>query len=186
MTDRIPLTVEEVALNSGFKKKQTPSDLNSSNNNTASPESALSDILMMDSTITPQWSVASTPAWRNSAFWSVNLLSITLLIIAATWLRLHQKKTQQSGKINAKEALETLKKNNASDTQFDLIAYDCLRRMISEKKIKEISPLLSQVQKRYEHIKFSGNTDKLPKQSTETERSQIIEELDQLIKKCTG
>ncbi|HIG84873.1 MAG TPA: hypothetical protein EYG40_09470 [Verrucomicrobia bacterium] len=184
LTDRIPLKVEEVALNSGFTKKQTPSDLNSSNNNTAPPESALSDILMMGSTITPQWSVASTPAWRNPTFWSVNLLSITLLIIAATWLRLHQKKTQKNGKISAKEVLETLKKNNVSNTEFNLIAYDCLRKIISEKNINEISPLLSQVQNRYEHIKFSGNADKLPKQSTETERSQIIEELNQLTKEC--
>ncbi len=85
--------------------------------------------------------------------------------------------------MSAAELLEKLKKNHASGTEFDLIAYDCLRRIISEQNINETSPLLCQVQDRYEYIKFSGNEDKFPEQSTETERSQIIEELNQLAKK---
>ena len=95
-------------------------------------------------------------------------------------------KTQANGKISAKEALETLKKNNSSGTEFDLTAYNCLRRITSESKINELSPLLSQVENRYEHIKFSGNANKLTEQITETERSQIIEELTQLAKECAG
>ncbi|NRB43892.1 MAG: BatD family protein [Verrucomicrobiales bacterium] len=178
ITDKIPLKVEEVAISSGFTKKETPSNITAT-----SPQSALSDILMMGNTITPKWSVASTPAWRNSTFWSVNLLSISLLIGAAVWLRFHQKKTNLSGEMSATELLEKLKKNYASGTKFDLIAYDCLRRIISEQNINETSPLLCQVQDRYEYIKFSGNEDKFPEQSTETERSQIIEELNQLTKK---
>jgi len=102
------------------------------------------------------------------------------------WLRLHQNKIQANGKISAKEALETLKKNNSSGTEFDLTAYDCLRRITSESKINELSPLLSEVENRYDHIKFSGNADKLTEQITETERSQIIEELTQLAKECAG
>jgi hypothetical protein len=186
ITDKIPLKVEEVAINSGFTKKQNPSGLESSNITTAPPESVLSDILMMGNTITPQWSIASTPAWRNSTFWSINLASIIVLLIATMWLRLHQNKIQANGKISAKEALETLKKNNSSGTEFDLTAYDCLRRITSESKINELSPLLSQVENRYDHIKFSGNADKLTEQITETERSQIIEELTQLAKECAG
>ena len=178
ITDKIPLKVEEVAISSGFTKKETPSNITAT-----SPQSALSDILMMGNTITPKWSVASTPAWRNSTFWSVNLLSISLLIGAAVWLRFHQNKTNLSGKMSAAELLEKLKKNHASGTEFDLIAYDCLRRITSEQNINETSPLLCQVQDRYEYIKFSGNEDKFPEQSTETERSQIIEELNQLAKK---
>ena len=178
ITDKIPLKVEEVAISSGFTKKETPSNITAT-----SPQSALSDILMMGNTITPKWSVASTPAWRNSAFWSVNLLSISLLIGATVWLRFHQNKTNLSDEMSAAELLEKLKKNYASGTEFDLIAYDCLRRIISEQKINETSPLLCQVQDRYEYIKFSGNEDKFPEQSTETERSQIIEELNQLAKK---
>ena len=178
ITDKIPLKVEEVAISSGFTKKETPSNITAT-----SPQSALSDILMMGNTITPKWSVASTPAWRNSTFWSVNLLSISLLIGAAVWLRFHQNKTNLSGEMSVAELLEKLKKNYASGTEFDLIAYDCLRRIISEQNINETSPLLCQVQDRYEYIKFSGNEDKFPEQSTETERSQIIEELNQLAKK---
>jgi hypothetical protein len=178
ITDKIPLKVEEVAISSGFTKKETPSNITAT-----SPQSALSDILMMGNTITPKWSVASTPAWRNSAFWSVNLLSISLLIGATVWLRFHQNQTNLSSEMSAAELLEKLKKNYASGTEFDLIAYDCLRRIISEQNINETSPLLCQVQDRYEYIKFSGNEDKFPEQSTETERSQIIEELNQLTKK---
>ena len=178
ITDKIPLKVEEVAISSGFTKKETPSNITAT-----SPQSALSDILMMGNTITPKWSVASTPAWRNSTFWSVNILSISLLIGAAVWLRFHQNKTNLSSEMSAAELLEKLKKNYASGTKFDLIAYDCLRRIISEQNINETSPLLCQVQDRYEYIKFSGNEDKFPEQSTETERSQIIEELNQLAKK---
>ncbi|MEC7862718.1 MAG: hypothetical protein VYC70_08795, partial [Verrucomicrobiota bacterium] len=178
ITDKIPLKVEEVAISSGFTKKETPSNITAT-----SPQSALSDILMMGNTITPKWSDASTPAWRNSTFWSVNILSISLLIGAAVWLRFHQNKTNLSSEMSAAELLEKLKKNYASGTKFDLIAYDCLRRIISEQNINETSPLLCQVQDRYEYIKFSGNEDKFPEQSTETERSQIIEELNQLAKK---
>ena len=178
ITDKIPLKVEEVAISSGFTKKETPSNITAT-----SPQSALSDILMMGNTITPKWSVASTPAWRNSTFWSVNLLSISLLIGATVWLRFHQNQTNLSSEMSAAELLEKLKKNYASGTEFDLIAYDCLRRIISEQNINETSPLLCQVQDRYEYIKFSGNEDKFPEQSTETERSQIIEELNQLAKK---
>ena len=178
ITDKIPLKVEEVAISSGFTKKETPSNITAT-----SPQSALSDILMMGNTITPKWSVASTPAWRNSTFWSVNLLSISLLIGATVWLRFHQNQTNLSSEMSAAELLEKLKKNYASGTEFDLIAYDCLRRITSEQNINETSPLLCQVQDRYEYIKFSGNEDKFPEQSTETERSQIIEELNQLTKK---
>ncbi|MDA7650107.1 hypothetical protein N8599_01255, partial [Verrucomicrobiales bacterium] len=71
ITDKIPLKIEEVAIRSGLSNKET-----SSNIPAAPPESAMSDILMMGNTITPKWSIASTPAWRNSAFWSMNLIPI--------------------------------------------------------------------------------------------------------------
>ena len=183
ITDKIPLKIEEVAIRSGLSNKETPSNLNSSNIPAAPPESAMSDILMMGNTITPKWSIASTPAWRNSVFWSVNLIPIALLIAAAVWLRCHQNINTPSDELTATEILEALKKNNVSGTDFDLLAYDCLTKSMPSEITNKVSPILCQLQDRYEFIKFSGNKGNPPKSTDQTERSKIIEELNQLIKK---
>ena len=139
----------------------------------------------MGNTINPNWSIASAPAWRSPTFWSINLLPIALLIVVAAWLRLRKMSTRTNGEMSTKEALQNLIKNKASGPEFDLMAYDCLNRIMSEKKIKELSPLLSQVRNRYDYIKFSGNTEHL-EEITKTNQSQIIEELNQLNRECSG
>jgi len=186
ITDKIPVKVEEVINGTGISSTGTSSTEDPSNFSVSAPESTLSDILMMGNTISPKWSVASAPAWRNSAFWSVNLLLIALLIVAAVWVQLYKMKPNADREMSAKEALQTLNKNNVSGAEFDLIAYDCLKRIISEKNITQLSPLLSQVQNRYDYIKFSGNATDHVEGPTETKRFQIIEELNQLARECTG
>ncbi len=185
ITDKVPIKVEEAFTDRSVADKGSSSKANASTVIATEPESTLSDILMMGNTINPNWSIASAPAWRSPTFWSINLLPIALLIVVAAWLRLRKMSTRTNGEMSTKEALQNLIKNKASGPEFDLMAYDCLNRIMSEKKIKELSPLLSQVRNRYDYIKFSGNTEHL-EEITKTNQSQIIEELNQLNRECSG
>ena len=77
---------------------------------------------------------------------------------------------------------EHLKSKNLSTINFYTYAYECFERLQLENQDVEVTPILDQLSKKYEQLKFSGNDSAHLEKPTKEESNAIIKELTKISK----
>ena len=145
-------------------------------------ENKLSDILVTPTTITPTWSVASSPVWRDPSIWTTNLVLIGLLVGASITYKKIKIHSQSLSERTPKKIIAELKTGNLSSKLFYTNAYECFSKLEKEKRIKKNSPIIENLIERYEKINFSGSEFIDIEENFKKESTEIITELTSISK----
>ena len=156
ITDKIPIELEEISKkSSGFNITAKPPSSSSDSPNSTIENNA--DILMVSTSLTPNWSVAQIPAWKNHYIWITNTILIFLILVTALILKIPNLDKHASKGKSPKAILEDLKSENLSTINFYTFAYECFEKLKLEKPHFEVSPIFDKLSKKYEQLKYSGD-----------------------------
>ena len=179
ITDKIPIELEEISKkSSGFNITAKPSSSSSDSPNSNIENNA--DILMVSTSLTPNWSVAQIPAWKNHYIWITNTILIFLILVTALIVKNSNLDKHASKGKSPKAILEDLKSENLSTINFYTFAYECLEKLKLEKPHFEVSPIFDQLSKKYEQLKYSGSDLGHVEKPTKEESNAIIQELTKI------
>ena len=137
---------------------------------------------MVSTSLTPNWSVAQIPAWKNHYIWITNTILIFLILITALILKFPNLDKHASKGKSPKAIIEDLKSKNLSTINFYTYAYECFERLQLENQDVEVTPIFDQLSKKYEHLKYSGNDSAHLEKPTKEESNAIIKELTKISK----
>ena len=181
ITDKIPIELEEISKNSsGFNITAKPPSSSSDSPNSTIENNA--DILMVSTSLTPNWSVAQIPAWKNHYIWITNTILIFLILITALILKFPNLDKHASKGKSPKAIIEDLKSKNLSTINFYTYAYECFEKLQLENQNVEVTPIFERLSKKYEQLKYSGNDSAHLEKPTKEESNAIIEELTKISK----
>mgnify|MGYP001222342292 FL=1 len=182
ITDKTPIELEEISKNSsGFNITAKPPSSSSDSPNSTIENNA--DILMVSTSLTPNWSVAQIPAWKNHYIWITNTILIFLILITALILKFPNLDKHASEGKSPKAIIEDLKSKNLSAINFYTYAYECFERLQLANQNVEVTPIFERLSKKYEQLKYSGNNSARLEKPTKEESNAIIEELTKISKK---
>ena len=137
---------------------------------------------MVSTSLTPNWSVAQIPAWKNHYIWITNAFLILLILITALILKMPNLDEHASKGKSPKAIIEDLKSKNLSAINFYTYAYECFERLQLENQDVEVTPIFDQLSKKYEQLKYSGNDSAHLEKPTKEESNAIIKELTKISK----
>ena len=137
---------------------------------------------MVSTSLTPNWSVAQIPAWKNHYIWITNAFLILLILISALISKMPNLDEHASKGRSPKAIIEDLKSKNLSAINFYTYAYECFERLQLENQDVEVTPIFDQLSKKYEQLKYSGNDSSHLEKPTKEESNAIIEELTKISK----
>ena len=135
---------------------------------------------MVSTSLTPNWSVAQIPAWKNHYIWITNTILIFLILVTALIVKNSNLDKHASKGKSPKAILEDLKSENLSTINFYTFAYECLEKLKLEKPHLEVSPIFDQLSKKYEQLKYSGSDLGHVEKPTKEESNAIIQELTKI------
>ena len=102
---------------------------------------------MVSTSLTPNWSVAQIPAWKNHYIWIANVILILLILASAIILKMPQLDEHASKGKSPKAILEDLKSENLSTINFYTFAYECLESLNLKNHISKSAQFLTNYRK---------------------------------------
>jgi len=182
ISDKIPVQISKSGISLPSKISNVSSNEKPSSVPLPNSENKLSDILVTPTTITPTWSVASSPVWRNRSIWVTNIILIGLLIVASITYKKIKTHNQSLSERTPKRIIAELKTGNLSSKLFYTNAYECFSKLEKEKRIKKNSPIIENLIERYEQINFSRSKLIDIEENFKKESAEIITELTSISK----
>ena len=176
ISDNIPIQLEETSYKKTTIAKTSDSITTAPKDGNKIVENN-SDILMIGNSLTPQWSIGTTPAWKNRYVWITHIILILLTITSAKFIKNRAQRTPIYEGRTPQQIINALKSKNLSPINFYIDAYECYEKTQPEIKNNDIKLTFENLSKKYEQIKYSGSNPVNLELPAKEEINTIIQEL---------
>ena len=176
ISDNIPIQLEETSYKKTAIAKTSDSITTAPKDGNKIVENN-SDILMIGNSLTPQWSIGTTPAWKNRYVWITHIILILLTITSAKFIKNRAQRTPIYEGRTPQQIINALKSKNLSPINFYIDAYECYEKIQPEIKNNDIKLTFENLSKKYEQIKYSGSNPVNLELPAKEEINTIIQEL---------